>query len=196
MLLSYFTKHYQLHSNSASFLFTFTKEFFLQAMWAAPLSQHFLHLLYDKEILEEYVILQWYSREPTGGEDSGFEPQRKQLRQQVGRILYTIMLNSATSWPPECLHIWCYFKRKGFVFFASFVLDSSYLWQKPMFSDMFYSSSHFLSCSMCKLLNILVLLIYFAFHRFHPLSRGYKKQRKKVMTTAKMMNKRVSKILC
>lgn len=66
-------------------------------MWAAPLSQRFLHLLYDKEILEESVILQWYSRKPTGGEDSGFEPQRKQLRQQVGRMLYTTMVNSATS---------------------------------------------------------------------------------------------------
>ena len=47
------------------------------------------------------------------------------------------------------------------------------------------------------MLNILVSLIYYiSIHRFHPLSRGYKKQRKKVTTKAKMMNKRVSKILC
>lgn len=52
-------------------------------MWAAPMCQTFLHLLYDKEILEEPMILQWYSRKHAGGEDSGFEPQRKQLRQQV-----------------------------------------------------------------------------------------------------------------
>lgn len=65
------------------FFFTFDQEFFVQAMWAAPLCQTFLHLLYDKEILEEPMILQWYSRKPAGGEDSGFEPQRKQLRQQV-----------------------------------------------------------------------------------------------------------------
>ena len=56
-------------------------------MWAAPLSKVFLHLLYDKEILEETVILQWYSRKSTGGEDSGLEPQRKQLRQQVGMLV-------------------------------------------------------------------------------------------------------------
>jgi len=55
----------------------------VQAMWAAPLCQTFLHLLYDKEILEEPIILQWYSRTHGEGEDSGFEPQRKQLRQQV-----------------------------------------------------------------------------------------------------------------
>ena len=29
------------------------------------------------------MILQWYSRKYAGGEDSGFETQRKQLRQQV-----------------------------------------------------------------------------------------------------------------
>lgn len=55
-------------------------------MWAAPQSLVFIHLLYDKEILEESVILQWYLRKPTGTEDSGFELQRKQLRQQVSRI--------------------------------------------------------------------------------------------------------------
>ncbi|KAL9984735.1 hypothetical protein ACROYT_G007068 [Oculina patagonica] len=63
------------------------EEFFVQAMWAAPLCQTFLHLLYDKEILEEPMILQWYSRKPAGGEDSGFEPQRKQLRQQISRFI-------------------------------------------------------------------------------------------------------------
>jgi len=56
-------------------------------MWAAPLSKVFLHLLYDKEILEETVILQWYSRKSTGGEDSGLEPQRKQLRQQISPFI-------------------------------------------------------------------------------------------------------------
>lgn len=29
------------------------------------------------------MILQWYSRKHVGGEDSDFEAQRKQLRQQV-----------------------------------------------------------------------------------------------------------------
>lgn len=56
-------------------------------MWASPLCQTFLHLLYDKEILEEALILQWYSRKPTGGEDGSFEPQRKLLRQQVSLLL-------------------------------------------------------------------------------------------------------------
>ena len=66
-----------------SFFVIFDQEFFVQAMWVAPLCQTFLHLLYDKEILEEPIILQWYSRKHAGGEDSGFEQQRKQLRQQV-----------------------------------------------------------------------------------------------------------------
>ena len=52
-------------------------------MWAAPLCQTFLHLLYDKDILEEPMILQWYSHKHVGGEDGGLEPQRKQLREQV-----------------------------------------------------------------------------------------------------------------
>ncbi|XP_020606642.1 translation initiation factor eIF-2B subunit epsilon-like [Orbicella faveolata] len=64
-----------------------SEEFFVQAMWAAPLCQTFLHLLYDKEILEEPIILQWYSRTHGEGEDSGFEPQRKQLRQQISRFI-------------------------------------------------------------------------------------------------------------
>lgn len=64
-----------------------SEEFFVQAMWAAPLCQTFLHLLYDKEILEEPMILQWYSRKHAGGEDSGFETQRKQLRQQIFRFI-------------------------------------------------------------------------------------------------------------
>lgn len=64
-----------------------TEEFFVQAMWASPLCQTFLHLLYDKEILEEALILQWYSRKPTGGEDGSFEPQRKLLRQQISRFI-------------------------------------------------------------------------------------------------------------
>lgn len=51
-------------------------------MWAAPLFQVFLHMLYDKEVLEESVILQWYLHKK--GDTSGLEPQRKQLRQQVG----------------------------------------------------------------------------------------------------------------
>ena len=72
-----------MESKNKTFLFTFDQEFFVQAMWAAPLCQAFLHLLYDKEILEEQMILQWYSRKSAGGEDSGFELQRKQLRQQV-----------------------------------------------------------------------------------------------------------------
>ena len=55
-------------------------------MWAAPVSQIFLHYLYDKEILEESVILQWFSRKSTV-EDSGLEPQRKHLRQQVRQWL-------------------------------------------------------------------------------------------------------------
>ena len=59
-------------------------------MWAAPLCQTFLHLLYDKEILEEPMILQWYSRKHVGGEDSGFETQRKQLRQQVRHSSHVI----------------------------------------------------------------------------------------------------------
>ncbi|CAH3018109.1 unnamed protein product [Porites evermanni] len=64
-----------------------TEEFFLQAMWAAPVSQIFLHYLYDKEILEESVILQWFSRKSTGVEDSGLEPQRKHLRQQISPFI-------------------------------------------------------------------------------------------------------------
>ena len=56
-------------------------------MWAAPVSQIFLHYLYDKEILEESVILQWFSRKSTGVDDSGLEPQRKHLRQQVRQRL-------------------------------------------------------------------------------------------------------------
>ena len=84
---------YQCLSLTLSLL-SFDQEFFLQTMWAVPLSQVFLHLLYDKEILDESVILQWYSRKPTGGEDSGFEPQRKHLRQQVC-ALTSSSLNSA-----------------------------------------------------------------------------------------------------
>lgn len=64
-----------------------TEEFFVQAMWASPLCQTFLHLLYDKEILEEALILQWYSRKPTIGEEGSFEPQRKLLRQQISRFI-------------------------------------------------------------------------------------------------------------
>lgn len=66
-------------------------------MWAAPLCQTFLHLLYDKEILDESVILMWYSRKPAGGEDSGFEPQRKQLRQQVRHFCH-VMFVSYSCW--------------------------------------------------------------------------------------------------
>ena len=62
----------------------------MQAMWAAPLCQTFLHLLYDKEILEEPIILQWYSRKHVGGEDGGLEPQRKQLREQVRHSCHVI----------------------------------------------------------------------------------------------------------
>lgn len=64
-----------------------SEEFFVQAMWAAPLCQTFLHLLYDKDILEEPMILQWYSRKHVGGEDGGLEPQRKQLREQISRFI-------------------------------------------------------------------------------------------------------------
>lgn len=59
-------------------------------MWAAPLCQTFLHLLYDKEILEEPMILQWYSCKHAGGEDGGLEPQRKQLREQVRHSCHVI----------------------------------------------------------------------------------------------------------
>ena len=50
-------------------------------MWAASMFQAFLHMLYDKEVLDESVILQWYSHK--GGDVIGLETQRKQLRQQV-----------------------------------------------------------------------------------------------------------------
>lgn len=80
--------------HSSLFLnYAFNQEFFVQAMWAAPLCQSFLHLLYDKEILDESVILMWYSRKPAGGEDSGFEPQRKQLRQQVRYFCHAMFVS-------------------------------------------------------------------------------------------------------
>lgn len=54
-------------------------------MWAAPLFQVFLHMLYDKEVLEESVILQWYLHRR--GDISCFESQRKKLRQQISRFI-------------------------------------------------------------------------------------------------------------
>lgn len=62
-----------------------TEEFFLQTMWAAPLFQVFLHMLYDKEVLEESVILHWYLHRR--GDISCFEPQRKKLREQISRFI-------------------------------------------------------------------------------------------------------------
>lgn len=61
------------------------EEFFLHAMWAASMFQAFLHMLYDKEVLDESVILQWYSHK--GGDVIGLETQRKQLRQQISRFI-------------------------------------------------------------------------------------------------------------
>ena len=61
-------------------------------MWAAPFPNTFFTHCTTKKSLKSPSFFSGIRARPTGGEDIGFEPQRKQLRQQVGRIHYTTML--------------------------------------------------------------------------------------------------------
>lgn len=69
------------------------EEYFIQNQIAPPAFQTFLHLMYDRDVLDETVILQWYNS-PQQREDSMSNKAQETIRQQVYMFLWL------TSWYP------------------------------------------------------------------------------------------------
>ncbi len=59
----------------------FLQEFFIQNEAMSPAFQTFLHLMYDREVFDESVILDWF-KSPSQDDSLGNEGQEK-IREQV-----------------------------------------------------------------------------------------------------------------
>ena len=61
------------------------QEFFIQNEAMSPAFQTFLHLMYDREVFDESVILDWF-KSPSQDESLGNQNQEK-IREQVSRFV-------------------------------------------------------------------------------------------------------------